>query len=336
MRKIITLFLLLISFTTFSQIKENIVRMKTWTTAFTEPYTVNQRIRVETDSAEYILTHATTIGQSMNVARTNGWIRKISDPKLPAGAITKIAVVGTNPGTNLTATEWINNVFYAFIPATITLSGGGVYEVGTNNNVTLTASISPYSETSFLGGYINKLTPLPAVEIKSWLENIVTPQSVAVTFYPIKGQTDSLTKTFKAYELVGGNGTPTTISSSTATLSSVYPYLYGMSDLDLTGGGSALYVAMTKSVKACASSTSVIYNSPTLQYAYFAFPATCGNITMIKDQNNYDWTNAFTLYPNVNVNSLYLDTDWFNTPYKIYRSNNKFSTVGDWTFTITQ
>ena len=251
---------------------------------------------------------------------------------IPGGSITRVPNVGTSPGTNLTAEDWILNTFYPFVPATITLSSNTLYEVGTTNIKTLSISITSNSETIFTSGYVNRITPTPIAAITSW-ETTSTPPSVSVTFTPTQGILDSLSKIFQAYQLVGNNNNPTIISSNAVTLSSCYPYFYGMSSNDLSAGGIDFYNAFsaTRIVKNCATTTSVSFNSAELKYAYFAFPATCSNITQIKDQNNYDWTNAFTKYE-VTISG----PNWAGVSYKLYKSNNLFITSSSWTFTFTQ
>lgn len=230
--------------------------------------------------------------------------------------------------------NWVSDVANGFTSASISLSGSTVKEVGTNSVVSMTATITQNDETTLTSGRIDQLSPVPTT-IKSWGEG-GTSQDVSVTFYPIQNIPDSLTKTFSAYELVGNNGNPTTISSNTVTLSSVYPYLYGMSDNDLTSGGSAFYTAMSKNVQHYASSTKATYNSSSLKYAYFACPSSYAPISVIKDHNDLDWTNSFTLYDSVNVSSAGLLSNWNNVLYNIYRSNNTFTTIGDWVFTFGQ
>ena len=256
----------------------------------------------------------------------------VSNPLITAGPITQIPSIGFNPGTNLSASDWINKTYYPFVHASVSLYGDNLYEVGTSNNCTLSFSITARSETVFASGHTDRTFPTPQTAIKSWGSGN-SSQTINTTFHPIQGTNDSLRKTFVAFELVGGNGSPETVQSSIVTLSSCYPYFYGMNSSDLSSGGSGFYSAFssTRIVKNCSSSTNINYNSSTLQYAYFAFPATCPDITVIKDQNNYDWTNSFTK-TTVNVTG----TGWSNVSYKIYKSNNKFSTVGTWQFIFTQ
>lgn len=250
---------------------------------------------------------------------------------IAGGPITAIPTVGFNPGTDLTLSEWINATFYPFISATITLASSGVYQVGTNNTVTLTHNITNNSETNFISGTITQLTPINSVKY-SWTGG--GNKTTSVKFYPISGISDSLSKTFKSYQIVGNNGSQTTIQSNTVTLTGVYPYLYGFGNETMIEDD--LLYSLTKSVKNCSSSTSVSLNSSTLQYYYFAFPATCGDLTSILDQNGFEQFSAFTK-STVGISSSGLDNDWNNIPYKIYKSNNKFMTIGEnWIYTFKQ
>lgn len=261
---------------------------------------------------------------------------KISDATiggqaLAGGPITAIPTVGFNPGTNLTVKDWITATFYPFVPSTISLSSSGVYQVGTNNTVTLSHTISANSETSFISGTISQLTPYSSIKY-SWTGG--GNKTTSVTFYPISGTADSLVKTFKSYQIVGNNGNQTTIQSSTVTLTGVYPYLSGFGNATMIEDGT-LY-SLTKTVKSCSSSTTTSLNSSTLQYYYFAFPATCGDLTSILDQNNFEQLSAFTKVPTT-ITSTGLPTNWSGINYKVYRSNLPFTTTGtSWTYIFKQ
>lgn len=240
----------------------------------------------------------------------------------------------TNVG-GATTTEFLDNVFFPFVPATISLSSSQLYEVGTVNTKTLTASITANGETVFTSGHIDRTFPSPTTTKKSWGTGS-SSQTVTVTFIPIDNITDSLTKNFVAYELVGNNGTPATKTSGTVSLTSCYPYLYGMSETDLSSGF-GFYAAMHKSVQNCIASDTVQYRSHgTPMYAYFAFPASCTyRLSSIKDQNDFEVFGSFTEH-DVNVTSSGLTNNW-TEPYVIYRSNTPFFTTGDfWAYTFYQ
>jgi hypothetical protein len=68
------------------------------------------------------------------------WIKYGGGSIIPAGAITTIPVVGTNPGTNLSSDDWIINTFYGSQSPTATLTGGQTLEL--QSAATLTKTLS--------------------------------------------------------------------------------------------------------------------------------------------------------------------------------------------------
>lgn len=247
-------------------------------------------------------------------------------------AISKIPTVGTVVAAN-TAAEWIQKAFYPFVPATVGLSANKLFEVGVDTTYMLAAGVTVKSETVFPYGGIVQLTP--AVDtILTWT-SVIGIKYATITFNPIQSVADSLTKTFRAYQRVGNDGSPTTLTSSVVTVTSGYPYFFGMSEYDLTDGDSLWYY-LTKymnSAQTCAGSAQVAFNSPSvLKYAYLAVPSTCNDVSAIYDQNYYVVTNAFTKYTATVSTPL-----WTGVSYKIYRSNTKIVTTGGgWVYLFVQ
>lgn len=244
------------------------------------------------------------------------------------GVITKIPAVGQAIASTSTA-DWINKAFYAFVPATIALASSGLYEVGTVNTRPLTTTIIANSETVFSGGYIDLTSVTPAQTVKTWVAG--GNQSVQVTFTPIQGNDDSLTKTFRAYQTVDNDGSPATIMSGTVMLSSVYPYKYGMSVNDTTN----IYNLSGHDVKAKVTNDLVPLNSPELAYIYYAYPVLYGELTAIYDQNNYPVLDDFNTYV-TDVNSSGLPNNWSGVSYRVYRSKTKSFTPGTITYRFVQ
>ena len=247
-------------------------------------------------------------------------------------SISKIPTVGTVVAAN-TAAEWIQKAFYPFVPATIALSGNKLFEIGVDTTYTLTAGVTAKSETVFPYGGISQLTPVVDT-IATWTSGAGIKYGY-ITFNPIQGFPDSLTKTFRAYQRVGNDGSPTTLTSSTVTVTSGYPYFYGMASQDLTDGDSLWYY-LTKYMNtntACAGAATTVFNSPSvLKYAYLAVPSTCNDVTTVYDHNMYVVTTSFTKYTATVSTPL-----WSNVSYKIYRSNTKFVTTGSgWTYLFVQ
>lgn len=253
-----------------------------------------------------------------------------ASPKIPGGSITRNSSVGINPGTSLDAATWIINTFYPFIPATITLSATTYVEMGDSTEVTLIPNITENQETVFSLGSTNKTAPLPLVELTTWSGS--TPTNTTLTVLPTQNDITTHSSMYRSYQSVGNNGSPGEIASNAVYIIACYPYLYGMSSLDL-GSGVGFYEEMSKIIQPCTSTNSITFNSSDLKYAYFAFPATCSDLTSIKDQNGFEQITAFTKYQ-VYIDSYGLLNDWNTISYKIYKSNNKFLTTGNWTYTF--
>ena len=226
--------------------------------------------------------------------------------------------------------DWL---LYPFIPATISIAGCGAYEIGTDNLVTISGSVTANDETDFTLGHMDRTYPTVS-EITTWADGSAGSFSENLQFYPLEGGTASNTASYTAYNTTGNDGTPAIINSGACYLYGVYPYFYGFSASDYTAGGTSLYSGLTKLVQVYEASSEVEVASTTLKYIYIAYPASYGYLTSIKDQNEFEWLPSFTVHV-ANVSSTGLDTDWLNHSYNIYRSNNTFTTDGlDWTFTF--
>ena len=339
MRRYVTIAILFLALSASSQIKETVLRMDTRTTPFTEKYYPKQLVRIADSVHIFALTHATLAGQSMKTVFDSGWCKLVDWTSLAfaGGPVTTVPYVGRNIASS-DALDWLRQAFYSFVPAEIGLSSNQLKQVGTTSQCAVTTHITPYSETVFVSGHLDKTSTPSIPNLLTWTTSTQN-QTATVTFAPTKGQPSSLRADYLAYETVGNNGSPATKTSNQVSLTSCYPYMYGMSASDLSSG-TGLYAAMAKDVKTCSSSTTVRYNSPTeSKYAYFAFPSSCANqVYSILDQNLYEWINAFTRHDSVLVSSSGLNgTNWVGEPYTVYVSKNKFFTTGQgWDFQFKQ
>jgi hypothetical protein len=224
------------------------------------------------------------------------------------------SLAGNVGGT--TIIEFLNNYFFPFIPATISINSGTTYEIGTSNSVNINGTVTANDETSFSNGLVKRIHPDTA-SVFSFGSNL--NYSTSVTFAPIKDSSSTLEHRFAAFQDVDNNGNPTTINSSTMILRSVYPFLYGVnSDSTLTNGGTSAYTGLTKLVASKSNKTVTLNGTG---YVYFAFPASYGDLISIIDQNSFEQLTAFTKYVS-NVSSSALTNNWTNTSYHIYRSNS--------------
>ena len=240
---------------------------------------------------------------------------------------------GKNFGTN-TYNALLDSVFFPWIRATISLSGNYLAQIGSRTVVTLISTITQNNESSngLIYGNIRQNSRPTGIK-RSWGVGNIFPITCNVVFTPIKGSTDSLGKTFVAYEYCNNNNNPVTINSSVVTLSSCYPYLYGMSASNFSMVNSFFFRNMGKITQNYTSPTLVTFDSPTtLKYAYFAYPASYPDLTSIKDQNLFEVLGSFTK-TTINVQSTEMVNNWSEVSYKVYKSNNMF-TPSSWEYTF--
>jgi hypothetical protein len=112
------------------------------------------------------------------------------------------------------------------------------------------------------------------------------------------------------------------VISNTRTITYVYPIFYGMSATDystagnLSSDGSITTLVQSKGTKALSI-------TGTNAYIYFAYPASYGNLTSIKDGNNFEVLSSFNKYiRNQDGASSY----WSGVSYNIY--------IGSWNGSI--
>lgn len=109
------------------------------------------------------------------------------------------------------------------------------------------------------------------------------------------------------------DGTNTPVDSATVTF--VYPYLYGSTGTTSTAG---LYAVLNKLVKTLANQTVPL--SGTVQYFWYGFPVAYGSLTKITDQNGFDVIGSFTNVGTVSVTSTTFGINNWTTDYKFYRT----------------
>ncbi len=123
-----------------------------------------------------------------------------------------------------------------------------------------------------------------------------------------------------------------TITATTRTITYVYPFFYGMSATDYSSTGNVSGDGdITTAVEQYG--TKIYSISGTSKYVYFAYPASYGDLTSIKDGNNFEILTAFTKYTR-NQNGA--GSIWTNISYNIYRSNTltTVSPAQNYTFTF--
>lgn len=206
-----------------------------------------------------------------------------------------------------TVSEFLENFFFPFIPATVSITNAATYyyETGSTQDFRITSSITANDETTFGTASIRRsgvvwqtVSPIPPLTFRYVDTNVSTSYSY-ITYV----QTDN-------------NGTPTVINSSVRSINFIYPYLWGTSD---TPGLSenALYTTLNKLIEVSGSKTVSIVG--TNVYIYFCYPSTYTPLNSILDPNSFEIKSSFEYSASVPITSSGLTNNW-QTTYKVYRT----------------
>lgn len=112
----------------------------------------------------------------------------------------------------------------------------------------------------------------------------------------------------------GATGGPSTITSNTSSFTFVYPYFSGAGTPSLSA---ASVTGLTKDVRTSTSSLNKSFTTANGDVYYFAYPASYGALTSIKDENNFETIGDWTLRTE-NITGL----DASAQSYRIYEFNN--------------
>jgi hypothetical protein len=224
-------------------------------------------------------------------------------------------------GTSLK--QFIENFFFPFIPATVSLSNTGTYyyETGSTQSPNIAANITVNDEVTFGSSSI----------LRDSL-NIYNTSNPSPNTFNYTDTNISSSHTYQAFTQTNNNGSPTIISSGTETISFIYPYLHGVSATEGLSG-TALYSAFSPSGKDITINSSKTYTySGNTVYLYFCYPSSYADLTSILDPNSFQVIGSFQYSGSVSVTSTGLTNNWTNT-YKVYRTTLTSSPSGDFKFT---
>lgn len=198
-----------------------------------------------------------------------------------------------------------------------TLSGGNLFEIGTQQsfNITLISTKGTENITAITCTDSPTNTILQSLLDLSQANGVTQPYQVII---PIANLTTNKTYTFNSND--GLN-----IIASAVSVSFVYPFFYGSNSSTSIN----VYTTLTKLI-ATQSNKSVVFNF-TDQYGYFAYPASYGDLISIKDQNGFDVTASWTK-TTITVSSSGLFADW-SISYNVYRTTVK-TTINNAAFTF--
>jgi len=207
--------------------------------------------------------------------------------------------------------EAIDELFYPFIPATISLNSFGLIEKGVEVTPQLIGSITPNDETVFSNEEI-LVNGAPVDTFTGLNINQPAPASIINN------------TTYQARVTADNQGSPQVISSPIRTQQFVLPLLYGWSNnANLTG--QALYTALrdTGGKVIVNQSTRVLTFNASLQYLYIATP-NWADLSRVTDNGGSgdDVTSAWTDNEyTTTVDSQGISPGFINENYKVYRTN---------------
>lgn len=234
---------------------------------------------------------------------------------IAGGAISSLPTVGFNPGSGLTASQWIAAVYYQSQPPTANLTGGATLRItsAATTSVTLNYSYGKQSATAniasaTIGGSTAGVTQSATGASGTYAVNVPT-NAFASTSYTLTVTTidnksaSSTTPLGVQNDRFWGRSAISTPDASTITAAA--------------GGGSGLSGSHAGTFTVIASGSN---------YPFFAHPSRIGTITQIKDGSGLDATSAFTKTV-VSVTTV----GGYTENYDVWTLNN--ATAGNYTFT---
>jgi hypothetical protein len=240
---------------------------------------------------------------------------------------TRVGIPIVNVGGS-TVVEFLEEYFYPAIYLTIDIDGtlSTIVQVGTSNIIVLTGNVTLNDDAGSNSGTLK----LDGTSIHSFTTALTYSKSI--TFTPIKGSsnpTELLSNSYIAYAT--GDTSSNVVNSSTKVLTAVYPYLHGVSSSDLIVDGTTIYTTLDKLVQSKGNKI-ITFNG--VGFMYYSFPASYGELTSIKDENNFEFIGSFTK-STINVSSIGLSNNWVTESYYVYKSNlSATQTNKDYTFYI--
>lgn len=214
---------------------------------------------------------------------------------------------GLNVGGS-TVTEFLDNFFFPFIPATVSIttpSSTVYYETGSVQTRTVTSTITANDETSFGTGSVTR-------DSLTWNTIAAIPPLT-----PSFSDTNiSSSHTYKTFVQVDNDGSPTVITSTARSVSFIFPYLYGLSSTEGLSGTSLYTTMVSKSLTTQQDKADYFWGTGT--YIYFCYPASYANLTSILDPNSFEVLSSFEHSASVPITSSGLTTNWMNL-YHVYR-----------------
>ncbi len=219
--------------------------------------------------------------------------------------------------------------YMLFAPPTIsmTITPQVLFEVGDTATITITGITSNKGNATLFNGVLKNITN--NTPLTNYGNNDTVIESI---FYkPTQSETSGyykLSYNFRC-EQNWEKDSESGLATKNIEINSVYPYLYGMSAMDLTGSGNP-YTELSDSV--VAESNVLCSFTGDDKYIYFLVDKNYGYLTLIKDQNGYDITLDYDV-TTVSVSSDGLVNNW-TKDYYMYKSTIKKYGLSDFKITF--
>jgi hypothetical protein len=208
--------------------------------------------------------------------------------------------------------EFIEEVFFPFVPATAYLGGGSLHEVGSNPTINVSGGITPNDETIFSNRRVLKSNG-------AW----ETFAGNSFSIPDVVNLNDAGSVPYQVFVDVGNSGSPTTIQSGISNVDFVFPFLWGVS-----ANGSVNPYTLTKNVSYYGNKA--VAFSGLGVYLYFAYPTSYPDLISVRDPNGFEALPNMTKSV-VTVNSVGLPVNW-SRAYKVYRWNTLADFSGTYQF----
>jgi hypothetical protein len=202
-------------------------------------------------------------------------------------SITRTNINGVTPGGTDVVT-FLNNLFYPFTQATITLNSfNTVYELGTTlSTVSAIGSITTGSLR------LNQITNLETFVGSNGVPQIITQPSTNFTINAIVNLTNTANNITVRANSRDVNNQVVQITSDNATINFAAPWYYGTGAANLSPTQiQSLFTGPLKKVELPSNKT--IEVTANNQKIYFAYPQSWGVLTSIKDGNNFENINGW-------------------------------------------
>ena len=240
-------------------------------------------------------------------------------------AVKTIPDLGDIYGSSTTG-GFLDSAFFGNVFATIDINvADSLFEIGTNNSILTDGTTIVNDETSLSGGIVQRIFP-DTLTVHSFGSG--QSYSTNISFFPQQSADSTLTEQYHALQV---GSISDTIRSDIKTLNSVYPFLFGTSANDLSGGGSDVYNQLTKAVEEKGNKAKTFTPASDV-FLYYTYPASYGSLVKILDNSGLNVTGAFDRTTN-DVTSLTLDENWTES-YAIYKLANLTTISSDQAYTF--